>query len=303
MTQTVTRSPNEVSSPRESAFHRFFASTRRADRARQVTIFIILAAGAIVMIVPFEWMLATSLSRSANIAMPRFPRLWPVDPSLFNYRVAITNVPVARMYLNSFIVTASTTLGTLFFCSLNGYAFAKGRFPGKSLLFIILLTTMMIPFEIRAIPLYLLIGKLRLADTLAALIVPFIGGGGFGTFLMRQYMSTIPDDLVDAARVDGAGEFTIFWRLVLPLCGPPLAALAVLSALWRWNDILWPLLVTSSSSNYTVTLGLAIAGRSQGVFTGVALATSALAILPIVVLYLLLQRYIIRGIALSGLKG
>jgi multiple sugar transport system permease protein len=303
MTQSALRSPNDVSPGRESAYHRFFASARRAGRARQIAIFIILAAGAVVMIVPFEWMLATSLSRSANIAMPRMPRLWPTDPSLFNYRVAVTNVPVARMYLNSFIVTVCTTLGTLLFCSLNGYAFAKGRFPGKSVLFIILLTTMMIPFEIRAIPLYLFMGKLHLTDTLAGLILPFIGGGGFGTFLMRQYMSSIPDDLVDAARVDGAGEFTIFWRLILPLCGPPLAALAVLSALWRWNDILWPLLVTSNSENYTVTLGLAIAGRSQGVFTGVALATSALAILPIVVLYLLLQRYIIRGIALTGLKG
>ncbi len=289
--------------PRESAMQRLFASRRRAEQLRQAAIFTVLAVGALAMILPFEWMLATSLSRSANIAMPRIPRLWPSDSSLFNYRVAITNLPLARMYLNSLVVTAATTLGYLFFSSLGGYAFAKGRFPGKTVLFVVILTTMMIPFEIRAIPLYLFMRDLGLTNTLFGLILPFIGGGGFGTFLMRQYMSTLPDDLVDAARVDGANELTIYARVILPLCGPPLAALGVLHALWRWNDFLWPLLVVSDRDLYTVTLGLAIGARSQGVFTGVALAASALAILPMIVLYLFLQRYIIRGIALSGIKG
>jgi ABC-type glycerol-3-phosphate transport system permease component len=132
--------------------------------------------------------------------------------------------------------------------------------------------------------------------------LPFIVGG-FGTFLMRQYMTSIPDDLVDAARVDGASEFAIYSRIVLPLCGPPLAALTVFNALWRWNDVLWPLLVISNRDLYTVTLGLAVAGRSSGIFTGVALATAALAVLPLIVLYLIMQRYIIRGIMLTGLKG
>jgi multiple sugar transport system permease protein len=262
----------------------------------------IMAIGAIAMIAPFEWMLATSFSRSANVAMPRIPRFWPADPSTFNYKVAITNLPLVRYYLNSLIVTITSTLGYLFFSSLTGYTFAKGRFVGKSLLFIILLTTLMIPFEIRMIPMYLLMRQLHLSDTYAALILPFITGG-FGTFLMRQYISAIPDELIDAARMDGASELTIYTRIILPLCGPALAALTVLSALWRWNDVLWPLLVISDRSLYTITFGLAIAGRSQGIFTGVALATSAIAILPLMVLYLFLQRYIIKGIMLSGLKG
>jgi multiple sugar transport system permease protein len=152
------------------------------------------------------------------------------------------------------------------------------------------------------IPMYLLMRQLHLSDSYAALILPFISGG-FGTFLMRQYISAIPDELVDAARVDGASEWTIYARIVLPLCGPALAALAVLSALWRWNDVIWPLLVLSDRSLYTITFGLAMASRSQGIFTGVALATSAIAILPIMILYLFLQRYIIRGIMLTGLKG
>ena len=278
------------------------SSYRNTRRLQQIMILVIMAIGAIAMIAPFAWMLSTSFSRSANVAMPRIPTFWPSDPSIFNYKVAITNLPLLRYYLNSFIVTVSATLGYLFFSSITGYAFAKGQFVGKSVLFIILLTTLMIPFEIRMIPMYQLMRQLHLNDTYWALILPFIAGG-FGTFLMRQYISSIPDELIDAARVDGANELTIYARVVLPLCGPPLAALTILSALWRWNDVLWPLLVISDRHLYTITFGLAIAGRSQGIFTGVALATSAIAILPLMVLYLFLQRYIIKGIMMTGLKG
>jgi multiple sugar transport system permease protein len=280
----------------------FFRSHRRTTQLKQIVILLILGVGAFIMIMPFEWMLATSLSRSANIAMPRIVRFFPADPSLFNYEVAMTNLPLPRLYLNSFIVTAATTVGYLFLSALTGYAFAKGRFFGKSVLFVIILMTLMIPFEVRMIPLYFLIKDMGLRNNLLALILPFLAGG-FGVFLMRQYISTIPDDLVDAARVDGASELTIFLRVILPLCGPPLAALAVLSALWRWNDLIWPLLAISDRNMYTVTLGLAVAGRSQGTYTGSALANAALAIIPITIVYLLLQRYIIKGIAMTGLKG
>ncbi len=269
---------------------------------RQVILFIVIGLAALLMLVPFEWMLATSLSRAANSSMPRIPRLWPPDASLFNYRVALTNLPILRYYFNSVLVTTLTTLGYLFTSSLAGYAFAKGRFPGKRVLFILLLTTMMIPFEIRMIPLYLFMHALGLDNTLAALILPFMAGG-FGIFLMRQYMSGIPDELVDAARVDGANEFAIFASIILPLCGPALAAIAIFNALWRWNDLLWPLLVISDPALYTITYGLATTARSQGGYIGVALASTALAIVPLIILYVLLQRYIIRGIMLSGLKG
>lgn len=286
----------------ENVRQSIFKSYRTSKRLQQVALLVILIAGSFAMLLPFIWMFATSFSRSANVAMPRIPRLWPSDPSLFNYVVASTNLPILRYYLNSFIVAGLTTVGYLFFSSITGYAFAKGRFPGKSFFFIILLATMMIPFEVRMIPLYFLMNRMNLNDTLAALILPFLTGG-FGTFLMRQYISTIPDDLVDAARVDGAHEFTIFWKIILPLCGPVLAALAVLTALWRWNDVLWPLMVITDRKLYTVTLGLAVAGRVQGIYTGVALASAALAIIPIIIWYLLMQRYIIRGITMTGLKG
>src|SRR6266545_4427759 len=222
---------------RAAGIRQLFASRRRGEQISQLGIVLVRAIGALAMLLPFVWMLATSLSRSANVAMPRIPRLWPADPSLFNYQVAITNLPLPRFYLNSIIVATSATLGYLLFSSLAGYAFAKGRFVGKNALFILLLTTLMIPFEIRMLPLYSLMRTLHLNNTLLALIVP-----------------------------------------------------------WRWNDVLWPLLVLSDRKLYTVTLGLAVAGRSQGTFTGVALANAALAILPIIGLYVLLQRYIIRGV-------
>jgi multiple sugar transport system permease protein len=299
-TDLVNTTPTPVK--RETATQKFFASAQNTDRVRQTILVVVLLVGALAMIIPFEWMVATSLSRTANTAMPRIPEFWPSDFSFFNYQVAAANLPLVKFYTNSIIVTGSTTLLYLFFSSLTGYTFAKGQFVGKSALFLILLMTLMIPFEIRMIPMYLFMKKLHLNDTYLALILPFITGG-FGTFLMRQYISGIPDDLVDAARVDGASELTIYFRIILPLCGPALAAIAVLCALWRWNDVVWPLLVISDRNLYTVTLGLAIAGRSSGIYTGVALATAALATLPLIVLYLFLQRYIIKGIMLSGLKG
>jgi ABC-type glycerol-3-phosphate transport system permease component len=278
------------------------SSRRRTDITSQLAIVGILSLGAVIMLLPFAWMIATSLSRQADIAMPRLPRLWPPDPSFFNYTIAMQNLPLVRYYTNSLIVVGGSTVGYLLFSSLTGYAFAKGRFRGKQILFIAFLTTLLIPFETRMIPLYLLMKDLHLNDSLFALIVPFLVGG-FGTFLMRQYITTIPDDLIHAARVDGASEFLIFWRIVLPLCVPALAALAVLNILWRWNDVLWPLLVISDPNKYTVTLGLAFEGKSQGTYTGVALATATIAIVPVLVAFVVLQRRIISGITVGGVKG
>ncbi|MBN9347903.1 MAG: carbohydrate ABC transporter permease [Devosia sp.] len=272
------------------------------DWRSQTGMAIVLIFGATVMLVPFFWMIATSLSRKANSSMPRVPTLWPADPSLFNYWVATANLPIVKLYINSLFIVGTTTLGYLLFSSIAGYAFAKGRFPGKTFLFIVFLATLFIPFETRMIPLYLFVRDLHLNNTYWALILPFLAGG-FGTFLMRQTISTIPDDLIDAARIDGASEFRIFWSIVLPLCKPTLATLAIINVIWRWNDVLWPLLVTSSRDLYTVTQGLALAGKSSGVYVGVALATAVMAILPVIVAYLFLQRYVIRSVVSSGVKG
>jgi ABC-type glycerol-3-phosphate transport system permease component len=277
-------------------------SHKRTRALSQTAILIVLGLGAVLMLAPFAWMIATSLSRQADIAMPRIPTFWPTDAGFFNYRIALQNLPILRYYLNSLIVVGGSTVGYLFFSSLTGYAFAKGNFRGKQILFIAFLSTLLIPFETRMIPLYLLMNDLGINDTLWALILPFLVGG-FGTFLMRQYISTIPDDLIQAARVDGASEFMIFRNVILPLCKPALAALAILNILWRWNDVLWPLLVISDPNKYTVTLGLAFEGKSQGTYTGVALAAAAIAIVPVLLAFILLQRRIISGITVGGVKG
>jgi len=273
-----------------------------ADWRLQAALSAVLWAGAIIMVVPFLWMVTTSLSRKADISMPRTPSLWPPDPSLFNYQIATANLPIVQLYLNSLIVVGATTAGYLLLCSMAGYAFAKGRFPLKAPLFTAFLATLFLPFETRMIPLYLLMGQLHLTNTYAALILPFLAGG-FGTFLMRQAIAGIPDELIDAARIDGASELRIFRSIILPLCRPTLATLAILNVIWRWNDVLWPVLVTSDSKLFTVTQGLALEGHSQGTYTGVALATAVLSILPVIVAYLVLQRFVIRSVASSGIKG
>lgn len=278
-----------------------FSGTRWSAR-RQAGAYAILIFGALVFIVPFFWMFTTSLSRKANSGLPRIPTFWPPDPSEFNYMVASANLPLVQFYANSLITVTAVTLGYLFFSSLAGYVFAKGRFPFRGPLFLLFLMTLFIPFPMQMIPLYLLIKDLGLSNSLAGLVVPFLVGG-FGIFFMRQAMQSIPDDLVDAARLDGAREFRIYRTIMLPLCGPALVTLAVISVLWRWNDVLWPLLVNSNRNLYTVTQGLAIAGRDQGTFTGVAMATAGMAILPVLVAYIIFQRWIIRGIATTGTRG
>lgn len=274
----------------------------RWSTRRQLAAYAILVGGALVFIIPFVWMFTTSLSRRANQGMPRIPTFWPPDPSEFNYMVASTNLPLVQFYANSVITVTAVTLGYLFFCSLAGYVFAKGRFPGRGPLFLVFLTTLFVPFPMIMIPLYLQIRDMGLNNSLAGLVVPFLVGG-FGIFFMRQAMQSVPDDLVDAARLDGAGEFRIYRTVMLPLCGPALVTLAVISILWRWNDVLWPLLVNSERGLYTVTQGLAIAGRSQGIYVGVAMATAAMAILPVIIAYIIFQRWIIRGIATTGTRG
>ena len=292
----------EDAAPVETAKPAARVSLLPRDWRAQIAMGIVLLLGAVVMLAPFLWMVATSLSRKANSSMPRTPTLWPSDPSFFNYWVATANLPIFKLYLNSLFVVGTTTVGYLLFSAIAGYAFAKGRFPGKTFLFIVFLATLFIPFETRMIPLYLFIRDLHLNNTYWALVLPFLAGG-FGTFLMRQTIATIPDDLIDAARIDGASEFRIFVSIVLPLCKPTLATLAIINVIWRWNDVLWPLLVTSSRDMYTVTQGLALAGKSSGVYTGVALATAVMAILPVIIAYLFLQRYVIRSVVSSGVKG
>ena len=293
----------EASRPprRRSASIPWPTTTRARGRVQQVLVLVVLGIGALAMLAPFVWMVTTSFSREANISMPATPTFIPQDPSWHNFEIALENIPILRYYANSVVVAVLSTVGYLFFSALTGYAFAKGRFRGKTFFFIAFLATLLVPFETRMIPLYLMMQRLHLDNSLTALVLPFVVGG-FGTFLMRQAMSAIPDELIQAARVDGAGEFRIFFSIMLPLCKPTLAVLTIINVLWRWNDVLWPTIVNSDQKVYTITQGLA-ASHSQGTHTGVALATATLAVVPIILVYLLMQRFIVRGIASTGIKG
>jgi multiple sugar transport system permease protein len=207
-----------------------------------------------------------------------------------------------RFFFNSTLVALAVTFGNLVFCSMLGYALAKIDFPGKRALFVIVLSTLMVPAFVTFMPLFVIVSNLNLVNTHAGLILPFLAGG-LGVFLMRQYILGIPDDLLDAARVDGAGEFTIFFRIVLPLCGPALATLAVLTFLSQWNSFLWPLVVATTEDMYTLPVALALfATGQQETNLALQLAGATVVVLPVIVLFFALQRFVIQGIATTGIK-
>lgn len=265
--------------------------------------YIVLAVGAFVMLLPFAWMISSSFMTSQEIITR--PLSWvPSNPSLDAYRGLRDAIPVGRMYANSLLVTSLTTAGILLTSTLAGYGFAKFEFPGRNVLFLIVLGTMMIPFFVVLIPVFWMISKFGWINSYPGLIVPHIATA-FGIFLMRQYMLSLPDEVLDAARVDGASEFEIYWRIVLPLCTPAIGALTILAFVYQWNSFLWPLVVARSDTMWTVPVGLnslrVYASSAQVV--NMQMAGATLGVVPLIIVFLLLQRYFVRGIALTGVKG
>lgn len=279
---------------------------RRIDEpssVRKLVTYVLLAIGAVVMLIPFYWMIVSSMMTPAEI-IARPISFIPKNPSLDAYRGLRDAIPIGRMYLNSMIVTFCITIGILLTSSTAGYGFAKFRFPGRDALFLIVLGTMMIPFFVVMIPIFWMIGKWGWIDSYQGLIIPHVATA-FGIFLMRQYMLSLPDEVLDAARVDGASEFEIFWRIVLPLCTPALGALTILAFVYQWNSFLWPLVVARSDSMWTVPVGLnalrTYASSAQVV--NMQMAGATMAVVPLLIVFLALQRYFVRGIALTGVKG
>lgn len=271
--------------------------------ARGTLTYAVLTIGAIIMILPFFWMISSSFMTSQEILAR--PVVWfPARLRLDAYRSLSSAIPLGRMYLNSTIVTSLTAIGILLTSSLAGYGFAKFQFPGRDTLFLLVLATMMIPFFVVMIPIFYLISKFHWINSYQGLIVPNIVTA-FGIFLMRQYMLSLPDEVLDAARVDGASEFQIYWRIVIPLSTPVIGALGILAVVYQWNTFLWPLIVARDANMWTIPVGL----NSLQVYASNAdvinmqMAGAALAIVPVIVVFLLLQRYFVRGIALTGMKG
>jgi multiple sugar transport system permease protein len=270
-------------------------------RPRSVGLHVALIVGLVVMFMPFVWMILSSFKLTREIR--RYPTRWiPEEPTLQNYRDLFDRLDFPRYFFNSTIVAVAITAGNLLFCSMLGYALAKLQFPGKRLLLVMMLGTLMIPAFVTFMPLFVIITNMNLNNTHLGLILPFLVGA-FGAFLMRQYILGIPDDLLDAARIDGAGEYRIFFRIVLPLCGPALATLAVLTFLASWNNFLWPLVVASTEDMYTLPVALALFSIGQQESNvGLQMAGAAVVVVPIIVLFYAMQRYVIRGVATTGLK-
>ena len=262
---------------------------------------LILIPIAIAMLIPMVWMLVTSLETlSQTRHFP--PELLPHSVRAANYTDVLRQAPFARWFVNTMIVTVVTVAGNLLFCSLAGYAFARIKFFGREVVFILILATLMIPFQVVMIPTFLIVRDLGMINTLGALIVPNLAGA-FGIFLLRQFFRTLPVELEEAARIDGASRLGVLFKIVLPLSGPVLATLAVITFLWTWNDFLWPLVTIYTPNNMTLQLGLTTFQGTHQTSTNLLMAANVMSMLPVLLLFFLAQRFFIRGIATTGLKG
>ncbi|WP_238007485.1 carbohydrate ABC transporter permease [Dactylosporangium sp. AC04546] len=274
---------------------------RRRDVVARTSLYAALVAGLAVVVGPFVWMLLSSVKPEGEIRRVP-PTWWPETVTLEHFRRLFTELDFPRYFGNSLLVAVLVTAGNLVFCSMLGYALAKIEFAGRRLLLLVVLGTLMVPGLAVFVPQFVLVSNLGLANTYAGLVLPFLAGP-FGVFLMRQYLMSIPDELIEAARVDGAGEFRIFWRVVLPLCRPALATLGILTFLTSWNNFLWPLVVATTEDKYTLPVALALFSVGQHrINLGLALAGAVVVVLPVLVVFLLLQRHFLRGIATTGLK-
>ena len=262
---------------------------------------LILAAGAVIMIVPFVWMLTTSLKGDQQAYI--VPPIWIPNPFVWgNYKTVWQALPFDRFLINSAIVSILTTVGQLATCSMGAFAFARLRFPGREKLFLIYLGTMMIPFQVTMIPIFILVKNLQWLDTYQGVVVPGLFSA-YGTFLLRQFFMSIPSELEDAAKIDGCGHWRIFWNIILPLSKPAMATLGIFVFMWSWNNFMWPLLVIRSLEMNTLPLGLSYFLGQYTIYWNLLMADTMIALGPVLIVFLLAQRYFVEGITLTGLKG
>ena len=263
--------------------------------------YLVLAVLSIAMIFPFFWMLMSSFKDASQIFTPR---LVPEHPTIDNYiQILFTgNSKFPQWFINSAIVAICTTTSVLFFDSLLGYTLAKFVFPGKKIIFLLIISTLMIPTEMLVIPWYALSRAMKWGNTYWGIMFPGMISA-FGVFLMRQFMTTIPNDLLDAARIDGMGELNIFIKIVLPLVSPALATLAIFNFIGNWNAFLWPLIVASKPRMFTLPVGLANFSGEAGSDWHLIMTGATVSMLPLIIIFLIFQKQIVRGIAMTGLKG
>jgi multiple sugar transport system permease protein len=280
------------------------ASTSAPQRHRRpnawvVLSYVLLTLGALAMVFPFGWMLLSSFKEYREILSFQ---IWPERFTLANYVEVLTQTAFPRWFLNSVIVAVGTTASVLFFCALVGYVLATLKFPFKNVIFILILSTLMVPTEMLVIPWFVMSAEYGWVDTYWGLMFPGLIPG-FGVFLMRQFFQTLPRDLFDAGRIDGVSEFGLFWRIGLPLVGPGLAALGIFAFIGNWNAFLWPLIVGQSASMRTIPVGISNFSGEAATQWNLIMSASSLAIVPLLIVFVIFQKQIIEGVVLTGVKG
>lgn len=275
---------------------------RRRHAIRQAGIYTILGLGAVFFLMPLVWAFLSSLKPDYQVL--ELPPRWIPSPIRWqNYPEALTYIPFAHYAANTLIIAVGAITGNLLSCTLVAYAFARFRAPGKNILFVLMLSTMMLVEPVRIVPLYIEFAKLGWVDSFLPLIVPAFFGSPFYIFLLRQYFLNIPRELEDAARIDGAGRLQILWRIVLPISKPALAAIAIFNFQGVWNDFLPPLVFLQRQTNYTIALGLNFFRSTYVVHWSYLMAASLTALIPVMIVFFLAQKQFIEGISLSGIKG
>lgn len=270
-------------------------------KIRRIAIYLILIAGLIITLMPFLWMLSTSIKVKAGIfAMP--PQWIPEEITFSHYKRLFSEANFFRFFINSLIVAISVTLLSTFINSLAGFAFAKYRFPGRDKIFAVLILALMVPPQITMIPNFLILKKLGMINSYLGLIVPATASV-FAIFLIRQFIYSIPNSLIESARIDGCSEFGIYWRIILPLCKPVLATLAILTFMSSWNSFLWPLVIMIKESMYTLPVALANLNGQYTTDYGLLTAGAVIVVVPVICVFLVAQKYIIEGISTTGVKG
>ncbi|MCL6519287.1 MAG: carbohydrate ABC transporter permease [Armatimonadetes bacterium] len=276
----------------------------RAWRNAKIALtYAVLIGLSCVFLIPFFWMLSTSLTEASKVIVKN--RSWIPNPVVWkNYKDALTVLPFHLFLKNTLIITISCIIGQVLSASLVAFGFSRMRFPGRDAIFILVLSTMMLPAQVTQIPTFILFTYLRWIDTLKPLIVPaFFGGGAFFIFLLRQFFLTIPTELEDAAKIDGCSPFGVYWNVAIPLSKPALATVAVFSFMSHWNDFMGPLIYIQSMENKTLALGLASFKTLHGTEYHLMMAASVAVLLPVLIIFFSAQKYFVRGIVMSGLKG
>jgi ABC-type glycerol-3-phosphate transport system permease component len=285
-----------------AAGHDFWASRRRQQAVKMVFVYLLLLIGAIAVSIPFVWMVSTSLKNLGQVFL--FPPQWIPNPFVWrNYYDALTVVPYLRFFMNTVIVTGISIVGIMLSSSLAAYSFARLRWRGRDVVFLVVLATMMLPTQVTLIPQFIIFKNLKWIDTFLPLIVPVMFGTAYQVFLLRQFFMTIPLEMDEAARMDGCSILGIYWRIILPLSKPALMTGALFAFRFRWDQFLEPLIFLNTPRNFTIALGLRLFQDQNLTNWNLLMAASCVSMLPVLLTFFFGQKYFIQGVVISGVKG